>query len=121
MLEVIRNGEDPGSHDLSTNAVVGEFAPVGIAAKAKAKKVYTPRGSSYTTFEDVLLCRAWLDTSMDAICGTEKKGTKLWEKIHAPLLMTHKYRGSQQSSREVKHNLLIRHKGSQRIFVRLNR
>ena len=34
--------------------------------------------------------------------------------------MTHKYRGSQQSSREVKPNLLIRHKGSQRIFVSLN-
>jgi hypothetical protein len=35
-------------------------------------------------------------------------------------LMTHKYRGSQQSSREVKPNLLIRHQGSQRIFVSLN-
>jgi hypothetical protein len=35
-------------------------------------------------------------------------------------LMTHKYRGSEQSSREVKPNLLIRHNGSQRIFVSLN-
>jgi hypothetical protein len=33
--------------------------------------------------------------------------------------MTHKYRGSQQSSREVNPNLLIRHKGSQRIFKSL--
>ena len=36
-------------------------------------------------------------------------------------MMTHKYRGSQQSSREVKPNLLIQHKGSQRIYVSLNR
>jgi hypothetical protein len=36
-------------------------------------------------------------------------------------LMTHKYRESQQSLREVKPNLLIRHKGSQRIFISLNR
>ncbi|KAK1625993.1 hypothetical protein QYE76_000308 [Lolium multiflorum] len=35
-------------------------------------------------------------------------------------LMTHKYRRSQQYSRELKPNLLIRHKGSQRIFVSLN-
>src|SRR5215203_4106956 len=35
-------------------------------------------------------------------------------------LMTHKYRGSQQSSREVLPNLLIRHKGRQRILVSLN-
>src|SRR5215217_2367530 len=34
--------------------------------------------------------------------------------------MTHKYRGSQQSSREVLPNLLIRHKGRQRILVSLN-
>ena len=82
MLELIRNGEDPASQDPSATAVVGESAPVGVAAKAK-RKVYTPRGYSYTTFEDVLLCRAWLATSMDAICGTEQKGTRLWEKIHA--------------------------------------
>jgi hypothetical protein len=36
-------------------------------------------------------------------------------------LMTHKYRELQQSLREVKPNLLIRHKGSQRIFISLNR
>jgi hypothetical protein len=34
-------------------------------------------------------------------------------------VMTHEYRGSQQSSREVKPK--IRHKGSQRIFISLNR
>jgi hypothetical protein len=35
-------------------------------------------------------------------------------------LMTHKYRGSQQSSRVVLPNLLIRHKGSQRINISLD-
>jgi hypothetical protein len=40
---------------------------------------------------------------------------------HSRRMMTHKYRGSQQSSREVLPNLLIRHKGSQRIYVSLNR
>ena len=35
-------------------------------------------------------------------------------------VMTHKYRGSQQSSREVKPNLLIRHKGRQRTLGSLN-
>ena len=28
--------------------------------KGKDKRVYKPRGISYSTFEDVLLCRAWL-------------------------------------------------------------
>ena len=81
MLELIRDGEDPASQGPS--AVVGESEPVGNADKTKARKAYTPRGSSYSTFEDVLLCRAWLATSMDPICGTEQKGTRLWEKIHA--------------------------------------
>jgi hypothetical protein len=43
------------------------------------------------------------------------------EPVEREELMTHKYRGSQQSSREVLPNLLIRHKGSQRIYVSLNR
>jgi hypothetical protein len=35
-------------------------------------------------------------------------------------VITHKYRGSQQSSWVVKPNLLIRHKGTQRILESLN-
>jgi hypothetical protein len=35
-------------------------------------------------------------------------------------MMTHKYRGSQESSREVKPKLLIRHKGRQRTLGSLN-
>ena len=81
MLELIRDGEDPASQGPS--AVVGESESVGNADKSKARKAYTPSGSSYSTFEDVLLCRAWLATSMDPICGTEQKNTRLWEKIHA--------------------------------------
>jgi hypothetical protein len=91
MMELIRNGDDPPSQDPSAPTfppfyTMGEDEPTAEVAarnKAKAKKVYTARGSSYTSFEDVLLCRAWLATSMDAICGTEQKGTRLWEKIHA--------------------------------------
>ena len=90
MMELIRNEVDPPSQDLSASTLppfytLGKDEPAVVTTtnKAKAKKVYTPRGTSYTTFEDVLLCRAWLATSMDAICGTEQKGSRLWEKIHA--------------------------------------
>jgi hypothetical protein len=51
----------------------------------------------------------------------EKAGAAKGGKGDDGALMTHKYRGSPQSSREVKPNLLIRHKGSQRILISLNR
>ena len=84
-MELIRNGVDPPSQETSASTLppfysVDEDESTDAATtkkKAKAKKVYTPRGTSYTTFEDVLLCRAGLATRMDAICGTEQNGTRL--------------------------------------------
>ena len=90
MMELIRYGgnppkQDPPESTLSPFYSVGEEEPSDAPTKKKKKdkRVYKPRGVSYSTFEDVLLCQDWLATSMDAICGTEQKGTRLWEKIHA--------------------------------------
>ena len=52
-------------------------------SKKKKKKTKTPkaRGPAFSRFEDILLVKAWLATTMDPICGTEQKGNKYWEKI----------------------------------------
>ena len=58
-----------------------------------------------TTLENTKLCDFTSINNNDFMCT----------------LMTHKYRGCiAVFSREVKPNLLIRHKGSQRIFISLN-
>ena len=50
---------------------------------SKKKKTKTPkaRGPAFSRFEDILLVKTWLATTMDPICGTEQKGNKYWEKI----------------------------------------
>ena len=54
-----------------------------VKSGTKKKKTTKARGLTFTTHEDVLLCQAWLATSMDPICGTKQKGTKRWrKKIH---------------------------------------
>ena len=90
MMDLIRNGDNPYPQDTPASTLppfysVGDEDPSDGPTKKKGSgnRVYKPRGVSYSTFEDVLLCQAWLATSMDAICGTEQKGSKLWEKIHA--------------------------------------
>src|SRR5664279_2823807 len=84
-MDLIRNGEDPPQDD--PDGTRPPFFSVGDSSdtqkkKEKEKKVPKTRGISYSTHEDVLLCKCWLATSMDAICGTEQKGSRLWEKIH---------------------------------------
>lgn len=44
-------------------------------------KMAKARGPAFSTFEDILLVKDWLATTMDPICGTEQKGNKYWEKI----------------------------------------
>ena len=52
-------------------------------SKKKKKKTKTPkaRGPALSRFEDILLVKTWLATTMDPICGTKQKGNTYWTKI----------------------------------------
>jgi hypothetical protein len=50
-------------------------------SKKKKAKTTKARDPTFSTFEDNLLVKAWLATTMDPICGTEQKGNTYWEKI----------------------------------------
>ena len=50
-------------------------------SKKKKGKTTKARGPAFSTFEDILLVKAWLATTMDPICGTNLKRNKYWEKI----------------------------------------
>ena len=44
-------------------------------------KIPKARDPAFTTFEDILLVKALLATSMDPRCGTRQKGNTYWEMI----------------------------------------
>ena len=48
-------------------------------SKKKKKKTKTPkaRGPAFSRFEDILLVKAWLATTMDPICRPSKRGTPI--------------------------------------------
>jgi hypothetical protein len=46
----------------------------------KSKRI-SQRTASYTSAEDKVLCKAWLEISTDPICGAEKKGFNYWRKV----------------------------------------
>ena len=74
-----------------------------------------PRPSIFNRY----LCLSSLQGAEPNVTTYKFKRTPTWFASYP--LITHKYRGSQQSSRVVFHpNLLIRHKGSQRIFVSIS-
>ena len=57
---------------------VGTSDPNLSKKKGKTAKA---RGPTFSTFEDILSVKYWLDTTVEPICGTKKKGNKYWEKI----------------------------------------
>ncbi|KAE8787486.1 hypothetical protein D1007_38543 [Hordeum vulgare] len=66
--------------EATTTFEVGTTSDPNPSKKKKKSKTIKARGLTFSRFEDILLVKAWLDTRMDSICGTEKKGDIYWEK-----------------------------------------
>ena len=60
---------------------VGAISDPNPSKKKKKTKTAKARGPAFSRFEDILLIKTWLATTMDPICGTEQKGNKYWDKI----------------------------------------
>ena len=114
MFLKLKEIEDPEKRDFILETLFKEFYDVA----KEARKVFE--------------CFNMIGSCVDVV-GTREKMSKTepnGEEIKIPIpfklvamheVMTHKYRGCiAVFSREVKPNLLIRHKGSQRIFISLN-
>jgi hypothetical protein len=46
----------------------------------KVKRI-SQRTVSYTLAEDKVLCKVWLEISIDPICGAGQKGFNFWRKV----------------------------------------
>ncbi|XP_038716831.1 glutathione S-transferase T3-like [Tripterygium wilfordii] len=56
-----------------------EQTPIQVEQSGKPKK--NPRLGNFSTQEDLALVSAWLNTSLDAIQGTDQKGTTFWKRV----------------------------------------
>ena len=84
MSNMINDNEDPTEMEYELEATTAfEVGTTSDPNPGKKKKTKTPkaRGPAFSRFEDILLVKAWLATTMDPICGTEQKGNKYWEKF----------------------------------------
>ena len=84
MSNMINDNEDPTEMEYELEATtafeVGTTSDPNPSKKKKGKTTKA-RGPAFSTFEDILLVKAWLATTMDPICGTNLKRNKYWEKI----------------------------------------
>src|SRR3990170_7614074 len=82
---MINDNEDPTEMEYELEATtafeVGTTSDPNPSKKKKKTKTPKARGPTFSRFEDILLVKAWLATTMDPICGSEQKGNKYWEKI----------------------------------------
>ena len=81
---MINDNEDPTEMEYELEATTAfEVGTTSDPNPSKKKKTKTPkaRGPAFSRFEDILLVKAWLSTTMDPICGTEQKGNTYWTKI----------------------------------------
>ena len=67
--------------ETTTTFEVGTTSDPNLRKKKKKTKTPKARGPTFSTFEDILSVKYWLDTTVEPICGTKKKGNKYWEKI----------------------------------------
>ena len=67
--------------EATTAFKVGTTSDPNPRKKKKKTKTAKARGLAFSRFENILLVKAWLATTMDPICSTEQKGNKYWEKI----------------------------------------
>ena len=81
MSNMINDNEEPTEMEYELEATtafeVGTTSDPNPSKKKKGKTTKT-RGPAFSTFEDILLVKAWLATTMDPICDTEQKGNKYW-------------------------------------------
>ena len=85
MSNMINDNEDPteleyGLED-TTAFEVGTTSDPNPSKKKKKAKTAKARGPAFSRFEDILLVKSWLDTTLDPISGTEQKGSTYWENI----------------------------------------
>ena len=82
---MINDNEDPTKvgygMEATTAFEVGTTSDPNPRKKKKKTKTPKARGPAFSRFEDILLVKAWLATTMDPICGTEQKGNTYWMKI----------------------------------------
>ena len=76
-----------GEQGISSTLMTSSHDNIGLQATqlegekmSRSKK--TQRGVSFTVEEDNLLVLDWLNISMDAIRGTDKKYSQMWERIN---------------------------------------
>ena len=67
--------------EATTAFEVGTTSDLNPSKKKKKTKTTKERGPILSRFEDILLVKAWLATTMNPICCIEQKGNKYWEKI----------------------------------------
>ena len=81
MSNMINDNEDPTEmeYELKGTAAfeLGTTSDSNPSKKKKKIKTAKARGPTFSRFEDILLVKAWLATTMDPICGTEQKGTPI--------------------------------------------
>ena len=51
------------------------------------------KGKNYTPTEDVLICRAWINQSENAIKGMDQKGDVFWSSVHQTYMQLLKNNG----------------------------
>ena len=85
MSNMINDNEDPTEMEYELEATtafeVGTTSDPNPSKRKKKTKTPKARGPAFSRFEDILLVKAWLATTMDPICGTEQKGNTYWTKI----------------------------------------
>ena len=85
MPEMINDNQEPTQMDYDLRGPnfptfeVGRTSNLNPNKKRKAK-MPKARGPTFTTFDDILLVKAWLATLMDPICDREQKGILYWRR-----------------------------------------
>ncbi|KAE8799262.1 hypothetical protein D1007_25390 [Hordeum vulgare] len=85
LSSMINDNEDPAEMEYELEATtafeVGTTCGPNPSKKKKKNKMVKARGPDFSRFEDILLVKSWLATTMDPISGTEKKKNTYWEKF----------------------------------------
>ncbi|KAE8775869.1 putative oxidoreductase [Hordeum vulgare] len=76
VASMINDNEDPAEMSYELDEISNP-----IPSNKKKGKTAKARGPAFTRFEDVLLVKSWLDTTLDPISRNGQKGTMYWKKI----------------------------------------
>ena len=87
MSDMINDSHDPTQMDYELgdptcpSFEVGTTSNPNPSKKKKKPKTTKARGLAFSTFEDILVVKAWLGTTMNRTCSIEQEGNKYWKKI----------------------------------------